>query len=69
MTTRDALRRSGAAIREKLGFPANSPDTDLAPGLHRLAEEAVWGSIWARPGLALEDRMLAVLSVLTRNSG
>jgi alkylhydroperoxidase/carboxymuconolactone decarboxylase family protein YurZ len=65
MTTRDALRRSGAAIREKLGFPANSPDTDLAPGLHRLAEEAVWGSIWARPGLALEDRMLAVLSTLT----
>ncbi|NKB55637.1 MAG: hypothetical protein GKS00_04805 [Alphaproteobacteria bacterium] len=65
MTTRDELRRTGAAMREKLGFPANRPETELAPGLDRLAEEAVWGSIWARPGLALEDRMLATLSALT----
>ncbi|MDP6707787.1 MAG: carboxymuconolactone decarboxylase family protein [Alphaproteobacteria bacterium] len=65
MTTREALRLSGAAIREQLGFPANSPETELAPGLDRLAEELVWGSIWARPGLALEDRMLAVLATLT----
>ncbi len=64
MTTREALRRTGAAIREQLGFPANSPETELAPGFDRLAEEAVWGSIWARPGLALDDRMLAVLSAL-----
>lgn len=65
MTTREMLRRSGAAIREKLGFSANSPATELAPGLDRLAEELAWGSIWARPGLALDDRMLAVLSALT----
>ena len=65
MTTREALRRSGAAMREKLGFPPNSPETELAPGFDRLAEKAVWGSIWARPGLALDDRMLAVLSALT----
>ena len=65
MTTRETLRLSGAAIREKLGFPVNSPETELAPGFDRLAEEFVWGSIWARPGLALEDRMLAVLSALT----
>ena len=65
MTTREELRRSGVAIREKFGFPANSPGTELAPGLNRLAEEFVWGSIWARPGLALDDRMLAVLSALT----
>ncbi|MDP7548011.1 MAG: carboxymuconolactone decarboxylase family protein [Alphaproteobacteria bacterium] len=65
MTTREDLRRSGAAIREKLGFPANSTETELAPGMNRLAEEFVWGSIWARPGLALEDRMLAALSALT----
>ncbi len=65
MTTRDELRSAGAAMRQKLGFSANSPETELAPGLDRLAEEAVWGSIWARPGLALEDRMLATLSALT----
>ena len=65
MTARETLRQSGAAIRKQLGFPDNSPDIELAPGLNRLAEEFVWGSIWARPGLALDDRMLAVLSALT----
>ena len=65
MTTRDELRRAGAAMRQKLGFPTNIPGTELAPGMDRLAEELVWGSIWARPGLALDDRMLAVLSALT----
>ena len=36
----------------------------LAPGLDKLTEEMVFGSVWARPHLALEDRMLAVLSAL-----
>lgn len=63
MTTREELRQTGAAVRAKLGFPSERPDQ--APGLHRLAEEMVWGSVWARPGLALEDRMLATLSALT----
>lgn len=65
MATRNELRQKGAAMREKLGFPPNSDDNDLAPGLHRLAEEMVWGSVWSRPGLALEDRMLAALSAMT----
>lgn len=65
MTTRADLRQTGAEIRRKLGFPENSPESELAPGLNNLAEEMVWGSVWARPGLALEDRMLAVLSALT----
>ena len=62
MTSRDELRRTGAEMREKLGFPTNSDDNELAPGLNRLAEEMVWGSVWSRPGLILEDRMLAALS-------
>ncbi len=45
MTTRNELRRAGAAMRQKLGFPANIPETELAPGMGRLAEEFVWGSI------------------------
>lgn len=65
MSAREELRQSGAAIRAKLGFPANSAENELAPGLNNLSEEMVWGSVWARPGLALEDRMLAVLSALT----
>ncbi len=65
MTSRDELRAKGAAMRARLGFPANTPDRELAPGFDRLAEEMVWGSIWARPGLDIEERMLAVLSALT----
>ena len=65
MTSRDELRRTGAEMREKLGFPTNSDDNELAPGLNRLAEEMVWGSVWSRPGLILEDRMLAALSAMT----
>ena len=63
--TRDELRQKGAAMREKLGFPPNNDNNELAPGLHHLAEEMVWGSVWARPGLALKDRMLAALSAMT----
>ncbi len=33
MTARDSLRTSWASIREKLGFPANRPEAQLAPGL------------------------------------
>ena len=56
MTSRDELRRTGAAMREKLGFPPNRDEVDIAPGLHRLAEEMVWGSIWARPGLSARGK-------------
>jgi hypothetical protein len=66
MTTRQDLRQAGAAIREQLGFPANSPATERAPGFDRLAEEMAWGSVWARPGLALGDRMLAVQALYCR---
>ena len=65
MSSRQAVRQAGLAIRERLGFPAHSPETELAPGFDRLTTEMVFGSVWARPGLALEDRMLATLAALT----
>jgi 4-carboxymuconolactone decarboxylase len=37
----------------------------LAPGLENLTDEVVFGRVWARPGLGLEDRMLATLACLT----
>lgn len=64
MTTREELRQKGIAIREKLGFVGTSNIGTLAPGLEKLTEEMVFGSVWARPHLALEDRMLAVLAAL-----
>jgi 4-carboxymuconolactone decarboxylase len=61
MTTREEIRRKGAAIREKFGFVGTSNVSQLAPGLEKLAEEMVFGTIWARPHLALEDPTLAAL--------
>lgn len=64
MTTREELRKKGAAIREKFGFIGTSNVGQLAPGLEALSEEMVFATVWARPHLALEDRMLAVLAAL-----
>lgn len=64
MTAREDLRRSGAEIRAQLGLGERATD-DLMPGLPGLIDEVVFGRVWARPGLALEDRMLATLSALT----
>jgi 4-carboxymuconolactone decarboxylase len=64
MNDRENLRHSGAEIRQRLGLDQADP-VALAPGLRNLTDEMVFGRVWARPGLALEDRMLATLSALT----
>jgi 4-carboxymuconolactone decarboxylase len=61
MTDRAALRAQGEAMRRRLfgdgddGAPAN---------MRTLNTEAVYGAIWSRPGLALEDRMVCALAAL-----
>lgn len=62
MTTRDDLRRDGKALRLKLFGPDVGPE--LAPGLNDLRAELAFGAVWARPGLALTDRMVAALAAL-----
>lgn len=64
MTAREDLRRTGAAIRDQLGLD-ESAAADLMPGLPGLIDEVVFGRVWARPGLPIDDRMLATLSALT----
>lgn len=64
MTARQDLRHTGAEIRQKLGL-GNTDEADLLPGLDHLTDEMVFARVWSRPGLALEDRMLATLSALT----
>lgn len=64
MTDREDLRRTGAEIRQRLGLDERA-NPDLSPGLAALMDEIVFGRVWARPGLGLEDRMLATLSALT----
>ncbi|HEX9329900.1 MAG TPA: carboxymuconolactone decarboxylase family protein, partial [Reyranella sp.] len=60
MTTRASLRGKGEAMRRRL-----FGDDDGAPAfLGTLNTEAVYGAIWSRPGLALEDRMVCALAAL-----
>ena len=64
--SRNSLRRRGKEIAARLGLAAAGAE---APGLDDFLAEAVYGSIWDRPHLALADRAictLAVLSVLQR---
>jgi len=62
MTTREELRRDGKALRARLFPPAEGPE--LAPGLDDLRAELALGAVWNRPGLALDDRMIAALAAL-----
>jgi 4-carboxymuconolactone decarboxylase len=64
--SRDALREQGKNIAARIGLA--SPPSPV-PGFDDLMAEMVHGGVWARPNLALADRAictLAVLSVLQR---
>ena len=63
MATREELRNRGDAIRKKTR--AMGSDADTAPGYQRMVSEALYGGIWARDALPLEDRFICVLSALT----
>lgn len=51
-------------MRRELGI-ADDVGDEPAPGLPGLVDEIVFGRLWARPGLSLEDRLLSTLSALT----
>ena len=70
MATLEERFQQGMGIRAKFGggTPVEStvPDSRaLAPDLHRIAGEALFGSVWTRPALTLEYREMITLSVLT----
>lgn len=65
--TRQALNDRGAAIRAELGTAGAGPE--LAPGLDDFVTETAYGSIWARPGLGRQDRMVCTLSALAQRQG
>ena len=70
MTTLGERARRGAEIRARFGggTPGRGSvpgSREMAPDLHRIADEALFGSIWQRPGLKIEHREMIVLSVLT----
>lgn len=66
MTTREALRHQGEALRARLfdqhdGAPERG---EAAPGFSQLMVEAVYGAIWSRADLPLPDRMICTLAAL-----
>ena len=70
MTTLEERYQKGMAIRSRFGGgipgPGSVPSSrEMAPDLHRIADEALFGSIWQRPGLKIEHREMCTLSVLT----
>jgi 4-carboxymuconolactone decarboxylase len=71
MTTLDERAKRGAEILARLGAaPPGGGSTvagsrKVAPDIHRIVDEALFGSIWQRPGLKIEHREMIVLSALT----
>jgi len=64
MSDRAKLRAEGRRIRQELGL--DTPEAArLLPGLGDLQDEMLFGRVWARPILTLQERMLATLSALT----
>src|SRR6202140_5855031 len=62
MTTREDLRRNGAALLNRLFGPGAM--THFVPNYADLRAELAFGVVWNRPGLALPDRMIAALAAL-----
>ena len=68
MTPRETLRQQGETMRTRLHGdrrpPAEIATGESTPGFRQMMTEAVFGGIWARPGLALADRMICTLAAL-----
>ncbi len=68
--TRRALRESGQAVVDGLGHGARPPrprplQVSSVPGLEHFTTDALWGSVWTRPGLDRRTRVLVTLAVLS----
>ncbi len=57
--------RSGFAGGGPVGSGSVPDSRELAPDLHRIAGESLFGVIWQRPGLPIRRREMITLSVLT----
>ncbi|MCP5154056.1 MAG: carboxymuconolactone decarboxylase family protein [Ectothiorhodospiraceae bacterium] len=66
--SRDELRQAGATMRATLGQPVGAAGglggPTSAPGFAAMMSEVVYGGIWARPGLAMDERLVCALAVV-----
>ena len=70
METLDDRFNRGMEMRKLMaaGNPSHYslPGIDqLAPDLKRIVDEALWGSVWTRPGLDMERRCMCTVAALT----
>jgi 4-carboxymuconolactone decarboxylase len=61
--SRDGLARRGRELRKRLGLSAQVHASPVA-GYDALSDELVFGAIWSRPGLPLDERMMSVLCAI-----
>ena len=61
--SRDGLARRGRELRKRLGLSAQVHASPVA-GYESLSDELVFGAIWSRPGLPLDERMMSVLCAI-----
>jgi 4-carboxymuconolactone decarboxylase len=59
----DTPMQKGAEILQRL-FPGATPRTALPADFGRMTVEHVFGAVWSRPGLSLEEREIVTTSVL-----
>jgi 4-carboxymuconolactone decarboxylase len=59
----DTAMQKGAEILQKL-FKGATPRTALPADFGRMTVEHVFGAVWSRPGLTLEEREIVTTSVL-----
>jgi 4-carboxymuconolactone decarboxylase len=70
MTERDDLRAKGHEVLTHLQHGSNPPRPrplylGSIPGMDTFNAEALWGSVWARPGLDRRFRMIATIAILS----
>ena len=61
--SRDGLARRGRELRKRLGLSAQVHASPVAD-YESLSDELVFGAIWSRPGLPLDERMMSVLCAI-----
>jgi 4-carboxymuconolactone decarboxylase len=59
----ESAREKGTAILQRL-FPGATPRSRLPADFARMTVEHVFGAVWSRPGLTLEEREIVTTSVL-----
>ncbi len=61
--TRDDLHKQGAALRDELGMATTAVGTTT--GIDAFLTESVYGAVWSRGVLSLQERMICTLATLS----